>query len=44
MSIAKKKIIEGHGGDIRINSKAGIGAEVAVRLPYRLGEKSGWLK
>ncbi len=38
MSIAKK-IIEGHGGDIRINSQPGTGTEVVVRLPYRLEQR-----
>lgn len=30
-----EKIIKDHGGSIRINSKAGIGTEVSISLPYR---------
>lgn len=31
-----KKLIEGHGGDIHIESQPGVGTSVTVRLPYRL--------
>jgi signal transduction histidine kinase len=34
MAIAKK-VVEGHGGNIRINSQPGIGTEVMIELPYR---------
>jgi signal transduction histidine kinase len=34
MAIAKK-VVEGHGGNIRINSQPGIGTEVMIKLPYQ---------